>query len=280
MYWVASTAGCRRLDVRRSCRALLPALLVWAAAGCAGLLQPANPAPLAGSADAAEYDIYLGGGTRELRGQAFLTTRTGDVKLAAGRLVTLDPVTRYARRWFTRYGADPFRFDAPAPDSLFTTARRTATTDAEGRFGFSDIPAGQYLLRSVVTWQADSAGSAVEGGVVAALVSLDREDIYDLSLSRRYAPDSAALLVVPILPASTPPAPGQTFLRHLSATTCNTGSVEEAYDMRAARDKLVVEAARRGADAVWGTVCRKRGLSIASGCMSRIVCEGDAVLYQ
>jgi hypothetical protein len=38
-----------------------------------------------------------GVGQLERRGQAFLTTEAGNVKVAAGRLVTLDPATTYAR---------------------------------------------------------------------------------------------------------------------------------------------------------------------------------------
>ena len=123
----------------------------------------------------------------------------------------------------------------PGPDPHFAAARKTTTTDADGRFGFSNLPAGIYLLRSTVTWETESADSGVRGGVVAALVSLEQESLYDLSLSRWFPPDSAAL--------------------------------------------LVVHAARRGANAVGGTICRKRGLSLTANCRSRIECEGDAILF-
>jgi len=61
-------------------------------AGCAPFSPDLNPLLAAGQADSAEYAAYEGQGTLELRGQAFLTSPSGDVKLAAGRLVTLDPL--------------------------------------------------------------------------------------------------------------------------------------------------------------------------------------------
>ena len=53
-----------------------------------------------GGAPAEEYEAFAGVVQLELRGQAFLTTEAGNVKVAVGRLVTLDPATTYARAWF------------------------------------------------------------------------------------------------------------------------------------------------------------------------------------
>jgi hypothetical protein len=51
-----------------------------------------------------EYAAFEQPGRGSIAGQAFLTTRGGDVKMGAGRTVTLDPATRYARAWYQRYG--------------------------------------------------------------------------------------------------------------------------------------------------------------------------------
>ena len=146
--------------------------------GCAPPTPIGVPRPLGLVADPQEYAPYSSSGSKALSGQAFLTTRGGDVKLAAGRLVTLDPATKYAKEWFRRFGADSRRFDVPAPDSLFIKARRTSTANAEGRFRFSDLPPGDYIIRSMVTWETGSAYSGLQGGVVASLVSLriDKSD--------------------------------------------------------------------------------------------------------
>jgi hypothetical protein len=111
-------------------------------AACASSLRNDGPAPFLRIADSAEYAAYIRNGTLEPAGQAFLTTKDGAVKPAAGRLVTLDPATSYARAWFRRFGADPDCFEDPAPDSCLAAARRTTVADADGRFRFARLAAG------------------------------------------------------------------------------------------------------------------------------------------
>ena len=93
--------------------------------GCAAASRPPPvPRPLLGPADASEYSVFAAGGSLELRGQAFLTTRGGDVKVGAGRMVTLDPATTYSTEWFRRFGGDVEEFGTLPPDSRFAAARR------------------------------------------------------------------------------------------------------------------------------------------------------------
>jgi hypothetical protein len=146
--------------------------LVGLLAGCGGSFGPVAPLPIAAPADSAEYAEFAGDGVLQLSGQAFLTTGAAEVKLAAGRMVTLDPVTTYSRRWFRRYGADAGRFEAPAANPRFVAVRKVTVTDAEGRFWFTRLVAGSYLVRSMVTWK-DEADSVVQGGIVAALVTVE-----------------------------------------------------------------------------------------------------------
>jgi hypothetical protein len=120
-----------------------------------------------------DYRALGSEGLATLSGQAFLTTRGGDVKLAAGRSVTLDPLTPLSRLWFARAGSKVEHYSAAPRDSLFLAARRTTTADAEGRFTFRGVPNGRYLLRSIVTWEIPSSiGLSREGGVVAMVVDL------------------------------------------------------------------------------------------------------------
>ena len=147
--------------------------------------------PLIVAADPAEYDAFAGSGAAELRGQAFLVTDGGEVKHAAGRVVTLDPATRYARQWFRRYGADAEYYQFAAPDSQFRLARRTAVAEAEGRFRFGRLMPGPYIVRSVVTWAMEE-DSVEQGGVVGALVKLEEGETGSCSggSSRRIRPRS------------------------------------------------------------------------------------------
>ena len=119
-------------------------------------------------ADSAEYDPFLQSGTGAIAGQAFLLTRGGDVKKAAGREITLDPLTRLSRDWYRAAGMD-LSLTAMVPVApLFIRTRRVAVGDADGKFTFANVPAGTYLLRTVVTWEV----MAMQGGVVSEIVTV------------------------------------------------------------------------------------------------------------
>jgi hypothetical protein len=59
-----------------------------------------------------------------------------------------------------------------SPEPRFVAARKTTTADAEGRFRFTRLVAGTYLVRSMVTWQG-RGDSVRQGGVVAALAKVE-----------------------------------------------------------------------------------------------------------
>lgn len=134
-----------------------------------------------------EYAAYRAAGTATISGQAFLTTRGGDVKRGAGRAVTLDPATRYAREWYEQIGMERDRFVEMPGDTLFRAARRTAVADADGKFTFRNLAPGTYLVRTAVTWEVPS-GSAylpmeVQGGVVSAVVAVKSGETADVILN-------------------------------------------------------------------------------------------------
>jgi hypothetical protein len=135
-----------------------------------------------------EYAPYLvTTGTASIAGQAFLTTRGGDVKRAAGRSVTLDPVTAVSRRWYHRVGQSIEGFaQVPQPETIFRAARRVTVADADGRFQFNNLPAGTYILRTLVTWEAPTGGSglSMQGGVVSEVVTLRDGERQEVILSQ------------------------------------------------------------------------------------------------
>lgn len=114
----------------------------------------------------AEYAPYLVPGTASVSGQGFLVQRGGATVRAAGREVTLDPATAYAMAWYTSsgYGGDA---------AIFIQARRTTTADADGRFTFSGLPAGRYIVKTNVTWEVPSqTGTSVQGGMVSRVITV------------------------------------------------------------------------------------------------------------
>lgn len=247
-------------------------VVVWLAAGCAGSAAVVAPAPLARSSDSAEYASFAGIGGLAVSGQAFLTMAEGEVRLAAGRPVTLDPATTFARRWFGRLGADVVRFQAPAMHQEFNAARRMTVADAEGRFWFSGLRPGTYLLRSTVSWKSD-ADSVAQGGVVAGLVTVVEGAPNEVILHQLYTADSAAILTVAIVGDAERTGRRSRSLGRISGSSCDTEWEEPA------RKDLVLEAGRKGADAVVGVGCRKRGFGLMRGCLSQVVCEGEGVVW-
>lgn len=90
-------------------------------------------------------------GTAVITGQAFLKTRGGDVKFAAGDTIVLNPVTIYSDEWYNRaflhgeYIGDP---DSRIWDYIYKTI-----ADGNGRFKFKNIPKGEYYINTAIFWE-------------------------------------------------------------------------------------------------------------------------------
>lgn len=120
-----------------------------------------------------EYAPYAGQGTGSLIGQAFLKTRGGDVRYAAGNDVYLNPVTSYSTEWFdvAIRGGQPISEGDPRVQA-FT---RTTVADGEGRFEFNNLPAGDYYVVTWVFWEVPSGaygGMTTTGGPVGSKVTV------------------------------------------------------------------------------------------------------------
>jgi hypothetical protein len=112
-----------------------------------------------------EYRPYLSDGDASISGQAFLTTRGGSVIKGAGKTVTLDPATSTGNEWWGKAGIIYVHRALTPPSAAFQNARRTTTADADGRFKFSNIPAGKYYVRTEVTWEI-GGDNPTQGGIV------------------------------------------------------------------------------------------------------------------
>jgi hypothetical protein len=126
-----------------------------------------------------EYKKLQAKGVSTVKGQAFLRTRGGDVKTAAGSTVILDPVTTYSKQWYElTYLGGVFLKE---PDPLLAKYIRSQVADGEGRFTFKDIPAGDYFLTATVTWEAPSAYQ-LQGGIVSNGQSISVKDGEDIEV--------------------------------------------------------------------------------------------------
>lgn len=251
--------------------------LVLFLVGCATAGPPPVPRPLRGPADPSEYTAFDGDGSLELRGQAFLTTRGGEVRVGAGRQVTLDPATTYSREWFLRFGGDLDEFGALPADPTFGAARRTTTADAEGRFTFSRLVPGTYLLRTTVTWEV---GGALQGGVVARVVRIAEGETEEVILNEVYTTSYAATLGVPIVGEAELLARRFRIISEVTGVSCRVGLIDSGPTEAEALEDIVIEAARLpDADAVARVECRRGGMSLRRNCSSTFICDGVAIAW-
>lgn len=157
----------------------LLSILLAAACGCASYGQK----PI--RCDPAAYAGIPASGTATITGQAFATTRGGDVKYAAGENVWLAPCTDYDHQQLVGMLNDAHmakmakretgkRLAVSAPDPASAAHRQTTRADAEGRFAFAGVPAGRWLLATRVAWETGGGfgGPRPQGGAVIDTVTV------------------------------------------------------------------------------------------------------------
>jgi hypothetical protein len=133
----------------------------------------------------AEYESLPKEGTGIVRGQAFLRTRGGDVKVAAGSTVMLNPVTSYSLQWY-REGYIGKRPMEPVDPRIDAYVKHTVA-DAEGRFEFVKVPAGEYFATTSVVWEAPTGyhgGLIPQGGWVSQRLSVKNDEETKVILTR------------------------------------------------------------------------------------------------
>ncbi|NHZ96960.1 carboxypeptidase regulatory-like domain-containing protein [Massilia sp. CCM 8734] len=128
-----------------------------------------------------DYAPYIVDGTAEISGQAFLVQKGGGTVKAAGRTVTLDPVTTISQNWWMQAGRVWKHRASLPPSAGFTKARRTVTADADGRFKFTRLPAGFYYVRSELTWTVPFHG--VQGGLLTSKEDVTEGEVKTIMLN-------------------------------------------------------------------------------------------------
>ncbi len=159
---------------------LLTALIL--AVGVTGCVQVQPPVQRL-SYDAAEFSKIAKTGTGIVRGQAFLKTRGGDVKKAAGEPVTLNPKTSLSDQWYSVFylGRRPLT----DPDQRYASHIIETTADGDGKFEFKGVPPGDYYLVSRVSWEAHNGyGISRQGGIIAKPITVVNGQEYNYILTR------------------------------------------------------------------------------------------------
>lgn len=132
-----------------------------------------------------EYAMLAKEGTGVVRGQAFLKTRGGDVKVAAGEEVLLNPVTSYSEQWYevAYLGGKTLT----APDPRYHDHIEKTIADGDGRFVFRSVPPGEYFVTARVVWEAATGyggGLQAQGGFVTKRIRVSEGEQVDVIITR------------------------------------------------------------------------------------------------
>lgn len=132
-----------------------------------------------------EYSRLATSGTATIKGQAFLKTRGGDVKTAAGNEVLLNPVTSYSQQW---YEVNYLRQEliSQADPQIWKHIKKKIA-DAEGRFTFEAVPPGDYFIATTVVWEAPTGyrGALIpQGGMIVNKISINEGEALDIILTK------------------------------------------------------------------------------------------------
>jgi cysteine-rich repeat protein len=143
-----------------------------------GVVKEAKPDPISQATfDEKEFAPYSLNtkGTATISGQAFLKSKSGDVKYCAGNDVTALPSTTITREFWNLelYPNHP----TPSPDPRVLQYARVVIANGEGRFRFESLPVGAYLLICRVDWYE---GEKKVGGWAGARVDVAEKEQKDI----------------------------------------------------------------------------------------------------
>lgn len=160
-------------------------LIVIALTGCAIAPQtlPLQRMPF----PEAEYATLQKPGTGRaiVRGQAFLKTRSGDIKTAAGNQVFLNPVTSYSLEWYEKSYLSNRKMQAS--DTRLLSYMPIQVADGSGHFLFKNVPAGEYFISTNVTWEAPTGYQGAlqsQGGVISKRIRVDSGEEIDVIVTK------------------------------------------------------------------------------------------------
>lgn len=160
-------------------KSIVSALVVIGLSGCVSMHNPGpTPVSMRTAFSAQEHAAWNGSGDSSIEGQAFLRQRGGGVVTCAGQRVLLFPDTPYFQEVVSIASGGGKPATPPGPDAVAVT--RNTMCDAEGRFRFSALPAGSWIVGTEVTWQV---GYEPQGGAVVRTVTVASGQTVNVLLS-------------------------------------------------------------------------------------------------
>ena len=101
-----------------------------------------------------DYVPYQAQGTATLSGEAVVYTREGDDRYVAAESVMLIPATAYTVEIIEKDFIEAKKEIDPPLDQRLNAVIRTVQADSRGRFSFSNLPSGKYILYTTIYWEA------------------------------------------------------------------------------------------------------------------------------
>jgi hypothetical protein len=135
-----------------------PPSLLLVAALATGCAHATGPAARQAAFNEQEYAQYAYAGTGTISGQVMVRAEGGQTRPAEGSQVSLNPVTSYSTEWWNRTVVGGLNLRSA--DDREQKYLRTALTDAQGRFVFSDLPRGEYFVVAALNTAAAATGTS------------------------------------------------------------------------------------------------------------------------
>jgi hypothetical protein len=104
--------------------------------------------------DLAEYASLPSQGKASVTGQAYIKAADGSIRYPSHEMARLNPVTSYSRQWYEVNYLK--RKNISLADPRYLEYVYKADFDSEGRFSFSNIPAGQYYVSAPIFWMVET----------------------------------------------------------------------------------------------------------------------------
>ncbi|WP_156381210.1 hypothetical protein [Aminobacter sp. DSM 101952] len=129
----------------------------------------------------AEHEFANKPGKATISGQAFMRRNDGVVVYAAGSPVYLTPQTPYTMEAFNRSASATGPVVFTNPDARLKDYTRVTQTNGEGRFTFSGVPDGPFIVATTVHWMA---GDMRQGGDLTKLFVVTNGQGHDIIMTR------------------------------------------------------------------------------------------------
>jgi hypothetical protein len=154
----------------RFARALALASVTASSTGCIAALALQDSGPSGDELRQLQEESapYQKRGSGSISGLVTLETPRGQLTAPPGTQVYLTPATTYALQRLQKYAIEKNEL----PEKRESQLMWFASTDAEGRFRFTELPPGDYILASRVLWSPSSTAGDSRAEVAYARVHL------------------------------------------------------------------------------------------------------------